>query len=464
MNPSRRTTAGLVCSLLLVAYIYALAKPAVGVEAATVTIREAALSENGHARLIVSVAGAGDAVLGRDAFAVTEAGDAVPSLTVTPLLEAHAQPVTVALVFDVSGSTAGGPLVDAKAAGKRFVSLLPAGVRVMVVSFGPRASVRQGLTADHGALARAIGGLTASGGTAMYDGIVLAATRLAGVAAQHNIVLFSDGKDTSSVRTLSQSVAAAKRASAPVTSVGLVTPDFDATALARIADATGGRSLRVGQSAQLGAAFGQVAKDIASQYVLEFESGAARTKEIELAVTLRAGALSVSDSVVVLNPRTGLPPPLPAISAPDAEAAPPIRAFAGRTGLYVGVGSVFLALILLLGVLMPRPGARGGDRLLRSMRAKTKSRNRGASDDERHGLAGSAIARTAVHLVERAPKRSGFEERLQMRLDRAGWPLRASEFVVLQGAGVAAGALVGVGLLQRWWLGIVLAVIGGMVF
>lgn len=463
MNLSRRTTAGIVCSLLMVAYFYVVAKPASSAEAPTVTIREALVSPSGRARVIVSVAGVGEAVLKKEAFALSESGKGVSSLTVTPLLQSRVRPVTVAMVFDISGSTAGRPLADAKAAGKRFVSLLPAGVRVMVVAFGPKASIRQGLTADRSALNRAIDGLTASGGTAMYDGIVLAASRLGGVAAQHNILLFSDGKDTASVRTLSQAVAAAKKVSAPVTSVGLVTSDSDAAALSTIADATGGRSLRVSQSGQLGSAFGQVAKDIASQYVLEYKSGAVGPKEIELAVTLRIGALTASDSIVMLNPRTALPPPPPAITAPEADAPPPIKAFTGRVGLYVGIAAVFFALILFLVILLPRPGERGGDRLLRNLRVG-KTREGKTRNQEHHGLSGTAIGRTAAQFVERVPKRANFDARLQMQLDRAGWPLRASEFVVLQIAGVMAGALVGFGLLERWWLGIVLAIAGAGVF
>jgi tight adherence protein B len=52
---------------------------------------------------------------------------------------------------------------------------------------------------------------------------------------------------------------------------------------------------------------------------------------------------------------------------------------------------------------------------------------------------------------------------MQTDLDKAGWPLRSSEFVLIQVGGFIVGILLGWALFQRLWLGLVLAVIGVIV-
>src|SRR6185503_5065106 len=68
--------------------------------------------------------------------------------------------------------------------------------------------------------------------------------------------------------------------------------------------------------------------------------------------------------------------------------------------------------------------------------------------------------RRAVELVEKVPRSEAFEARIQVLLDRAAWPLRSTEFIVLQIGGAVAGALIGFGLLGSWLVGL-LATVGG---
>lgn len=427
-----------------------------------VRIREAALDENGSTRLVVSVTGAAvNQVLSASNFRVTEAGQPVENLAVQPLFQSRAVPVVVALLMDVSGSTAGKPIADAKAAAKSFINQLPSGVRVTIVGFGPTAAVRIDFTSDKNALARTIDGLAAAGDTALYDAIVLGGNRLNRVQAQHNMVLFSDGKDTVSKATLAQATSAATKAAAAVTVVGLVTPDYDAASLDAIVKATKGRAIPVGQSAQLAGAFQQVAKDIASQYVITYTSATLAPKDLPLAVTATVGAATASDQAVVFNPRqppsasNGVPPPRPAGNKPL------IGAFASKTGLYVGILGVFLAAVLFLGILLYQPAASPGIRALqRGLKLYTRGDKRKRREAERGGIIGTAIGRRATELVERVPRSAAFLERTQLKLDRAGWPLRATELVVFTVLGLVAGVILGFGLFQRWWLGLVLMAFG----
>lgn len=443
--------AGLLLALLL-ALVGASAAAQVPLE---VRIREAALDPAGSVRLVVSVTGdAAAGVLDAASFAVTEQGAPVAGLKVEPISESRVQPVAVALVIDVSGSTRGTPLDDAKAAAKGFVERLPQTVRVAVVAFGPSAELRADLTDDRVILMRTIDALAADGATALYDAVALAAQTLARVEAQRNIVLFSDGRDTVSGTPLEAVIAAAKDAQAPVTSVGLETADFDRGALERLAAETGGRSLSVGQSGGLEGAFGQVAQEIASQYVLTYSSARTEPKELDLAVTVNAQGSTAGDAITVGNPRV-----LPgSTEAPPLLPTPPVGALASRTGLIVGIGAGFLAAALLFGSMLVGTGKGKAARVLqKGLRVYTGSAKK---KEPEPGLIASNLGKRAVELVDQIPKPKGFEERVQTSIDRAGWPLRANELLVLQAGGAFVGAVLGFGLFGRFFLGLLLTAIG----
>ncbi|MGH2785785.1 MAG: type II secretion system F family protein [Actinomycetota bacterium] len=432
-----------------------------------VSIREALLAADGSTRLVVAVTGS--AVTGTLAaanFGVTEAGEVVKELTVAPLSQTNVQPVTVALVMDISGSTAGQPLADAKAAARTFVSRLPADVRVMLIAFGPTAGVRVPFTTDRSRVSNSINSLQAAGGTALYDAVFLAAVELNKIpGAQHNMIVFSDGGDTDSRRTLAEAVGAARTAKSPVTSVGLVTQTFDQNALNTLAAAVkGGRSLRVSQSAQLNAAFQQVAQDIASQYVVSYVSDRQEPKDLDISVAVQVGAVRSTDQSTVLNTRTGEAPTVTPGAPQKYKSRALVGFFASKTGYYVGIGAVFAAALLFLGMLLYAPSrGKAAGVLQRGLRLYSRADRKKEKQQSEGFLGGTAVGRRAVELVERVPRSAAYEQKLQLLLDRAAWPLRATEFAVLQIGGAIAGALIGFGLLGRWWLGIVLLVGGALI-
>lgn len=432
--------------------LIALAAPAAGEEALLVRIREAALDPGGGVRLVVSVTGeaAGD-VLSAANFAVTEEGEPVAELKVEPLLEKEAQPLAVALVMDVSGSTRGQPHEDAKAAARSFVEVLPEGVRMALVAFGNTAELRTGFTSDKQALIQGIDALQVGGETALYDAVALGAVLLAQEQALRNMVVFSDGKDTKSQASIEGAIAAAQDAKAPVTTVGLVTPDFDPPALERLGAETGGRTLEIGQSQELRAAFTQVAKEIASIYVLTYTAARTEPKDLDLSVNVQVGGIQAVDAITVINPR--IPPPTP------APTPAPIGPLASGAGLYLGLAAVFLAVALFLVALIGRGSGYAPAGLARRLRHYT----RGAPPPPESGLYTSAIGRRMVELMEHAPKPKGYEDRLQVLLDRAGWPMRSSEFLVLRVLIAFVAGIAGWSLSGRFELGLLLAAVGVIV-
>ncbi|MFA5890061.1 MAG: VWA domain-containing protein [Actinomycetota bacterium] len=454
MSPAQIGMARRTAAMLIVMTLLRMIGVAHAVGSVDVRIREAVLDPGGNVRLTVAVAGASRDLAASD-FAVTEQGVAVPNLTVTPMAAA-AQPVAVALAMDVSGSTAGRPLADAKSAAKAFVGGLPAYVRVGLVTFGPGVRLTVPFTTDRARVARAVEALSASGGTALYDAVKLAATTLGRTQAQRNIVVFSDGKDTASRVDLAAAVAAARTAHAPVTTIGLEGGDLDAAALGSLASRTGGRAVRVGQSGGLTSAFRNAARDIASQYVLNY-GGVEGPADLAIVVTVAMDGARASDRMTALNPRTAGRAPGPRAYA--IPGPPLIPALASSTGRTIGMWAAFVALLLFFGLLLARPRRTEVEAfLLRGLRVYTRSAGRTARANGK-GETG-AFARAAAGVLRRLPKSSRREEKVQAQIDRAGWPFRASEFLAIRAAASVAGGVLGFGLFGRWWLGLLLAAVG----
>ncbi|HVL32023.1 MAG TPA: VWA domain-containing protein, partial [Actinomycetota bacterium] len=294
MTRSRTALCALFVTLLCIAWP---ARAADAADPVLVRVREAVLDPSGSARVVVGISGA-DRSLSAGDFSVREGGRPIAAVSATPLAEAGADAVSVVLAIDVSGSTAGEPLADAKAAAKAFLAGLHPRVRVALVAFGADATLKSPFTQDRARLGRLIDALQAKGDTTLYDAVVLASQQFGRTEAASSIIVFSDGKDTGSAASLGRALDLAKRAGAPVTSIALQTRDVDLDALRALAQATGGRLLRVNQSGDLQSAFTSAARDIASQYVLSYSVQGRREGDVEIAVTARIAGRSAEDSIV----------------------------------------------------------------------------------------------------------------------------------------------------------------------
>lgn len=428
-----------------VAFVALLAAPAAAAEGLSVRIREAALDPHGEVRIIASVAGP---ETGSPRFTVTEEGREVRDVKAEPLLGSGARSVAVVLAVDVSGSTRGRPLDDARAAAGTFLDRLPGSVRVALVAFGSRPQLVLDFTTDHGAVRTALASLRAGGETALYDGVAFAVQALGRTDAQRNLVVFSDGKDTASTASLSAAVDAATQAKASVGVVALQGPELDPISLEALATRTGGRVFPAGGGVQLAQAFEQAAAAITSQYVLSYSARAEGPKELDLAVSVRAGDAQARDAVVVLNPRV----PRPAPVRPGDGLGLPGALGTGAKG--AGVLALFGALALMAFHLLPRRAAAWNDVV-----AFHAGGGR-APDARKASPSRAALAQGVVALLARVPKPAGYEDALQLLLDRAAWPLRASEFIAIRAAAAGGGLLLGWAVAGTPVIGLALAVAG----
>ncbi|HVL90894.1 MAG TPA: type II secretion system F family protein, partial [Actinomycetota bacterium] len=316
-------------------------------------------------------------------------------------------------------------------------------------------------TDNRGTLTTGIDGLSAGGGTALYDGVTLAASALAKEPGQKTIVVFSDGRDTARATTIATAIDAAKKAGTSITAVALTTADTDRGALQALARDTRGSLVEVGASAGLAQAFSAVATELSNQYVFSYTRSGG-DKQLELMVALG----DARDAIVVANPRTAPsqpPTPVPLPAAPP----PPVAALAGTPGLLVGLVAAFGFVALLGSILFrkaaPTPGMQALTRGIKATERRIRPRREETEDEPAVSGALRELRRAADGVMRRVPRLQGFERSTQRMLERASWPLRASEFLMLQ-AGAAAGTFVlARALLGRWAIAVVLAGAAGLV-
>jgi Ca-activated chloride channel family protein len=115
-------------------------------------------------------------------------------------------PVSLGLLLDTSGSMTPEKMSSARSAIDRFIyDLLNKDDELFFMQFASVPDLLQGWTYDRRAISRAVGQVSAAGGTAMYDAIAQALPIAAdGRNQKKAILVISDGNDTNSRTSVSQ--------------------------------------------------------------------------------------------------------------------------------------------------------------------------------------------------------------------------------------------------------------------
>ncbi len=196
--------------------------------------------------LVASVVdGSGKAVAGlRPQDLEIREGGVAPQATVT--LASMVSPVAVVLVIDSSGSMAGKPLADAKAAISAMVGSLGAIDEVAILSFNSSVRVVEPLSSDKGRALAGVSSIIAGGDTAIYDAAESAVALLEGIdpKARRAIILLTDGLDTASRSSRLSAVARLGSGGFPVYAIGLGSAIDRARRISLLAPATSLRSTR----------------------------------------------------------------------------------------------------------------------------------------------------------------------------------------------------------------------------
>ncbi len=217
----------------------------------------------------------------------------------------QAQPLTIVLLIDTSGSVKDKLRFEQQAAGEFLQSTLRKDVDLAaVVQFDSEVNLVQDFTYDYQRLEDSILEIRAGGATKLYDSIFLAVEDLlAGEVGRKVIVVLSDGADTQSVITSEQAIRVAQNQDVLIYGIGVRSAGYDSDfgKLKEFANATGGLFFKSKASLQrLRDAFEQINQEIKNQYSLgyistnprpdgSFRRISVRLKRSSLKVTHRKG-------------------------------------------------------------------------------------------------------------------------------------------------------------------------------
>jgi Ca-activated chloride channel family protein len=190
------------------------------------------------------------------------------------------QPLSIALLIDTSGSTAKDLKSEVESIGKFLRAAFAEGRpedRVAVYSFNYEVVKRSGFTRNRGGLEKSLRGLRGEAGTAVYDAIFLASEELESREGRKVIVIVTDGSDTASRKDFHGALKAAHLADAIIYPIVVVPITNDAgrstggeNALVTMAARTGGRAFFPDVGAALDTAFGDILRDLRTQYFLGY--------------------------------------------------------------------------------------------------------------------------------------------------------------------------------------------------
>jgi len=337
----------------------------------------------------------------------------------------------VVLAIDVSGSMKGAPLADAQEAARGFVARMNPQDRVAVVAFGPSPHVATGFTSDVKTVSGAVARLSASGETALYDGIASAVDLLDGDATpQRVIVVLSDGKDTVSSTNLDTVIDAALKARISVYVVALRSSDYDPDPLRAIANATGGRLTSSQQSSSLSALFGAIATELNTPYEVVYTSKKPNTPDLEIRIDLGGARVPLTKTAWVANPEF------------VASAQPFVPVKEPTNIQRLGDAATWVAIVVLAGIAASLLVFVLMSALIRGKRPIDELRAYDQTPPHAGDLADTVNATVdpsrlrVLGLVDQVASRRGFTGIARLMLERAGLALRTSEYILLHLMGV----------------------------
>jgi VWFA-related protein len=216
-------------------------------------------------------------------------------------------PVSLGLAIDVSDSMYGMRIAAARKAFDRFVlSLLDEGDEAFLMVFNHAPSVKAPWTRPR-SLAGRLDRVTPSGGTAIFDAVIKAASLFDTRRFQRcGLVVLSDGNDTASDASLQDTLRRMNQTDAFLYAIALDAPGgaainrpFSPEALNELAGQTGGYTEVIHDPSELTAAVERIANELNHQYTLAYAPSRApdgqyhgirvRTTDPKLTVRSRRG-------------------------------------------------------------------------------------------------------------------------------------------------------------------------------
>lgn len=212
--------------------------------------------------------------LGQKAFSITD--EKVPQ-EITYFSDEDA-PVSLGVVFDVSGSMGGDKITRAREALSKFIETSHARDEYFLIGFNNRAQLLLDHTRDSDALLDKLTFVQTHGQTALYDAVYLGVNKVTrGVHPKKAILLISDGQDNSSRYTFSELRRQLKESDVIIYAIGIVSGGDDSqlgyggrAILEELAGVSGGKAFFPSTSAEMNDTFERIALELRTQYSIGF--------------------------------------------------------------------------------------------------------------------------------------------------------------------------------------------------
>ena len=406
-----------------------------------------AVAEDGALRVVFQADGLPEgSSIDPASVVLTVAGQEVQPSAVELLQDGSGEPVrrTAVLAIDNSRSMSGPNFLAAQEAATAFLEALPADVLVGLVTFGDTATVALPPTSDRASVQQSIDSLTLNDtiGTALFDGaeVAIAETGDSGV---RSVLLLTDGDEYgNSTATVDSVVAAATEANVAVDAVYIGNDGAPPVDLTSMVKGTGGQLVTSGVD-DLTAAFQQAAAAISSQIVITADLPRDAPESGNVGVSAQAGSVPLSDTAFTTFSTRRAGPPRDSGPIPVERSTGP--AWLTESTLPLIMGVLFLGLLMLVFVAM---GSIGRDdrqgRVRRRLSLYTLTGRTPVKQEETTTVLGtSQVARSAVEFAGKVVSKRGFEESLALRLEAAGVPLKAAEWMLIHVGVAIAAALFG---------------------
>jgi tight adherence protein B len=378
-----------------------------------------------------------------DSVELSVDGTGLPA-QVTPL-SSQSISRTGVLAIDVSRSMSPRQLQDAKNAAEEFLTSLPADVQVGLVVIDEGVTDALEPTLDRDLVRAEIDGLAISDetGTALYDGAVRAA-EMAGPDGSRTVLLLTDGEEVNSQASLAEAVRDVRRSGVSLDGVYIGAGTAAGTTLQQLIDGAAGRVVSA-RSDELPTVFGQAAQAISSQLEVTATVPASVGRSANLTVTAEAGNQQLIDTVFArfrtADPRSSVAPSY----GPEPVTLSASRTWVTDRTLPIALAALFVGGVAVLavagGVVSRADGRR--DRVSRRLSLYTLTGRAPVTAPRESAtvLGSSQVARSAVDLAGRMVRQRDVEGTLAHRLEAAGVPLRAAEWMIIHLAAAVVPAV-----------------------
>ena len=188
-------------------------------------------------------------------------------------------PVSLGVIFDVSGSMSGEKIRKAREALRHFIDTSHANDEYFMIGFNSRAQLLMDRTRDSDSLLSKLTFVQTKGQTALYDACYLGVERVTrGVHQKRAILLISDGQDNSSRYTFSELRKMLKETDVLIYAIGILgsgSPgelDIGGQAiLDELASVSGGKAFFPNTGAEMNEIFERIAIELRHQYSIGYK-------------------------------------------------------------------------------------------------------------------------------------------------------------------------------------------------